>query len=179
MSAAAVLPRRARTESRRAFGRAAGTDLPRAVHGAPRRLDRQRRAAVDRDGLHFSTTGLQWVVNAYTITFAGFLMLGGRAADLIGRRRMFFAGTALFSIASLLCAFASSRGLLIAARSLQGIGGAVLSPASLAIITTSFSEGAERNRALGVWGAMAGWAPPRVRCSGESSRRRLAGRRSS
>ncbi len=107
-------------------------------------------------GLHFSTTGLQWVVNAYTITFAGFLMLGGRAADLIGRRRMFFTGTALFSIASLLCAFASSRGLLITARSLQGIGGAVLSPASLAIITTSFSEGSERNRALGVWGAMAG-----------------------
>ncbi len=109
-----------------------------------------------RSGLHFSTTGLQWVVNAYTITFGGFLMLGGRAADLLGRRRVFFAGVALFSTASLLCAFASSRGLLIGARALQGFGGAVLSPASLAIVTTSFAEGAERNRALGVWGAMAG-----------------------
>jgi EmrB/QacA subfamily drug resistance transporter len=110
-----------------------------------------------RGGLHFSTTGLQWVVNAYTITFGGFLMLGGRAADLLGRRRVFLAGTALFSVASLLCAFASSRGLLIGARTLQGLGGAVLSPASLSIITTSFEEGAERNRALGVWGAMAGF----------------------
>jgi EmrB/QacA subfamily drug resistance transporter len=109
-----------------------------------------------RDGLHFDTTGLQWVVNAYTITFGGFLLLGGRAADLLGRRRVFLAGTALFSFASLLCAFASSRGLLIGARGLQGLGGAVLSPASLAIITTSFAEGTERNRALGVWGAMAG-----------------------
>jgi EmrB/QacA subfamily drug resistance transporter len=110
-----------------------------------------------RGGLHFSTTGLQWVVNAYTITFGGFLMLGGRAADLLGRRRVFLAGTALFSLASLLCAFANSRGLLIGARTLQGLGGAVLSPASLSIITTSFAEGAERNRALGVWGAMAGF----------------------
>lgn len=110
-----------------------------------------------RNGLHFGTTGLQWVVNAYTITFGGFLMLGGRAADLLGRRRVFLAGTALFSLASLLCAFASSRGLLIGARAAQGLGGAVLSPASLSIITTSFSEGAERNRALGVWGAMAGF----------------------
>ncbi len=109
-----------------------------------------------RSGLHFSTTGLQWVVNAYTITFGGFLMLGGRAADLLGRRRVFLTGTALFSFASLLCAFASSRGFLIGARALQGIGGAALSPASLAIITTSFAEGAERNRALGVWGAMGG-----------------------
>jgi EmrB/QacA subfamily drug resistance transporter len=109
-----------------------------------------------RGGLHFGTTGLQWVVNAYTITFGGFLLLGGRLADLLGRRRVFFAGTALFSFGSLLCAFASSRGLLIGARGLQGLGGAVLSPASLSIITTSFAEGRERNRALGVWGAMAG-----------------------
>jgi EmrB/QacA subfamily drug resistance transporter len=109
-----------------------------------------------RDGLHFGTTGLQWVVNAYTITFGGFLLLGGRLADLLGRRRVFLAGTALFSFGSLLCAFASSRGLLIGARGLQGIGGAVLSPASLAIITTSFAEGSERNRALGVWGAIGG-----------------------
>jgi EmrB/QacA subfamily drug resistance transporter len=107
-------------------------------------------------GLHFGTIGLQWVVNAYTITFGGFLLLGGRAADLLGRRRMFLAGTALFSASSLLCAFADSRGLLIGARALQGFGGAVLSPASLSIITTSFAEGSERNRALGAWGAMAG-----------------------
>jgi EmrB/QacA subfamily drug resistance transporter len=109
-----------------------------------------------RDGLHFGTTGLQWVVNAYTITFGGFLLLGGRLADLLGRRRMFLAGTALFSLGSLLCALASSRGLLIGARGLQGIGGAVISPASLAIITTSFAEGPQRNRALGVWGAIGG-----------------------
>ncbi len=109
-----------------------------------------------RSGLHFSPTSLQWVVNAYTITFGGFLMLGGRAADLLGRKRVFLVGLAVFSGASLLCALASSRGLLLGARALQGFGGAVLSPASLAIITTSFREGAERNRALGTWGAMAG-----------------------
>jgi EmrB/QacA subfamily drug resistance transporter len=109
-----------------------------------------------RDGLGFSTTGLQWVVNAYTITFAGFLLLGGRAADLLGRRRVFLAGTALFSAASLVCAVANSPGLLLGARALQGIGGAVISAASLAIITTSFEEGAPRNRALGFWGALGG-----------------------
>jgi EmrB/QacA subfamily drug resistance transporter len=109
-----------------------------------------------RSGLRFSTTGLQWVVNAYTITFGGFLMLGGRAADLLGRRRVFLAGTALFTVASLLCALASSRGLLLGARALQGFGGAVISPASLSIIATTFAEGPSRNRALGVWGAMAG-----------------------
>jgi EmrB/QacA subfamily drug resistance transporter len=106
------------------------------------------------DGLHFSTTGLQWVVNAYTLTFAGFLMLGGRAADLLGRRRVFLAGTALFALSSLACALADSRDLLIAARALQGFGGAVLSPATLAIITSSLEEGPERNRGLGMWGAM-------------------------
>jgi EmrB/QacA subfamily drug resistance transporter len=109
-----------------------------------------------RDGLHFSTTGLQWVVNAYTLTFAGFLMLGGRASDLLGRRRVFIAGTALFVLSSLACALADSRSLLIGARTLQGIGGAVISPASLAIIATSFKEGRERSRALGVWAAMGG-----------------------
>src|SRR5271170_2172008 len=90
-----------------------------------------------RDGLHFSTTGLQWVVNAYTLTFAGFLLLGGRASDLLGRRRVFMGGVALFVISSLACALAGSRGLLIGARTLQGLGGAVIAPASLAIITTS------------------------------------------
>jgi EmrB/QacA subfamily drug resistance transporter len=109
-----------------------------------------------RHGLHFSTTGLQWVVNAYTLTFAGFLMLGGRAADLLGRRRVFVAGTALFALSSLACALAASRGLLIAARALQGFGGAVLSPATLSIITSSLPEGRERNRGLAAWGAVGG-----------------------
>jgi EmrB/QacA subfamily drug resistance transporter len=109
-----------------------------------------------RHGLHFSTTGLQWVVNAYTLTFAGFLMLGGRSADILGRRRVFLAGTGLFALASLLCAVSDSRGLLIGARALQGFGGAVLSPATLAIITSSLPEGRERNRGLAAWGAIGG-----------------------
>jgi EmrB/QacA subfamily drug resistance transporter len=107
-----------------------------------------------KDSLGFSTNGLQWVLNAYTLTYAGFLLLGGRAADLFGRRRMFFGGTLLFSAASLLCAVAPTSEALIAARSVQGIGAAFLSPATLAIITTSFDEGAPRNRALGAWGAV-------------------------
>jgi EmrB/QacA subfamily drug resistance transporter len=105
-------------------------------------------------GLHFSTTGLQWVVNAYTLTFAGFLMLGGRCADLLGRRRVFLGGTALFAASSLACALADSRGLLIGARALQGFAGAMMSPATLSIITSSLPEGPERNRGLGMWGAM-------------------------
>ena len=109
-----------------------------------------------RDGLHFSTTGLQWVVNAYTITFAGFLMLGARAADLLGRRRVFLAGAALFALSSLACAVAASRGVLIGARALQGFGGGIVSPASLSIITAAIPEGPERNRALGYWGAVGG-----------------------
>src|SRR3954449_12179772 len=107
-----------------------------------------------KDSLGFSTNGLQWVLNAYTLTYAGFLLLGGRACDLFGRRRMFFGGTLLFSAASLLCAVAPTSEALIAARSVQGIGAAFLSPATLAIITTSFDEGAPRNRALGAWGAV-------------------------
>lgn len=109
-----------------------------------------------RAGLHFSTTGLQWVVNAYTLTFAGFLMLGGRSADLLGRRRVFLTGVALFSLSSLVCALADSRGLLIGARGLQGFAGAVLSPATLSIITSSLPEGRERNRGLAAWGAVGG-----------------------
>jgi EmrB/QacA subfamily drug resistance transporter len=105
-------------------------------------------------GLGFSTTGLQWVVNAYTLTFAGFLMLGGRFADLIGRRRVFITGTFLFSVSSLACALASSRGMLLGARSVQGFGGAILSPATLSIVTSSFEAGPARNRAVGLWGAM-------------------------
>ncbi|HWE13748.1 MAG TPA: MFS transporter [Solirubrobacteraceae bacterium] len=107
-----------------------------------------------RTGLGFSTTGLQWVVNAYTLTFAGLLMLGGRAADLLGRRRVFLAGTAMFALSSLACAVASSRGLMIGARGVQGIAGAVSSPATLSIITSTLPEGRERNRGLALWGAM-------------------------
>jgi EmrB/QacA subfamily drug resistance transporter len=109
-----------------------------------------------RGSLNFSTAGLQWVVNAYTLTFAGFLMLGGRASDLLGRRRVLLAGIALFTLASLACALSTSAGMLIVARTVQGVGGAVISPASLAILTTSFTEGRERNRALGVWAAIGG-----------------------
>jgi EmrB/QacA subfamily drug resistance transporter len=107
-----------------------------------------------RDGLHFSTTGLQWVVNAYTLTFAGLLMLGGRSADLLGRRRVFLAGTTAFALSSLICALASSRGLLIGARGVQGLAGAITSPATLSIITSTLPEGRERNRGLGLWSAM-------------------------
>lgn len=109
-----------------------------------------------RNGLHFSTTGLQWVVNAYTITFAGFMMLGARAADLLGRRRVFVAGLVLFTLSSLACAMAQSRGMLIGVRALQGFGGGIVSPATLSIITSSIPEGPERNRGLGLWGAIGG-----------------------
>ncbi|HYT30009.1 MAG TPA: MFS transporter, partial [Actinomycetota bacterium] len=105
--------------------------------------------------LHFSASGLQWVVNAYTLTFAGFLLLGGRAADLFGRRRMFLLGLGMFTVASLLGGLAQNQAMLLAARALQGLGGAVLAPATLTILTTSFSEGAARARALGVWSAVA------------------------
>jgi EmrB/QacA subfamily drug resistance transporter len=109
-----------------------------------------------REDLGFSATGLQWVVNAYTLTFAGFLMLGGRAADLIGRREVFAAGLLLFALASLAGGVAQTDGMLIAARAAQGLGGAIVAPATLSILTTTFTEGPERNRALGLWGAMGG-----------------------
>jgi EmrB/QacA subfamily drug resistance transporter len=108
-----------------------------------------------RSSLGFSQTGLQWVVNAYTLTFAGFLLLGGRAADLYGRRRIFILGLALFSLASLAGGLAQDQGTLIAARAIQGLGGAVLSPATLTILTTTFREGPARSRALGIWSAVA------------------------
>jgi EmrB/QacA subfamily drug resistance transporter len=107
-----------------------------------------------RNGLGFSTTGLQWVVNAYTLTFAGLLMLGGRSADLLGRRRVFLAGTTMFALSSLACALADSQGLLIGARAVQGVAGAISSPATLSIITSTLPEGPERNRGLALWGAM-------------------------
>ena len=106
--------------------------------------------------LHFSRDDLTWVVNAYTLTFGGFLLLGGRMADLLGRRRMFMLGLVVFSLASLAGGLAQSETWLIAARAVQGLGAAIVSPAALSIITTTFSDGAERNRALGIWGAVAG-----------------------
>jgi EmrB/QacA subfamily drug resistance transporter len=106
--------------------------------------------------LDFSQDDLSWVVNAYTLTFGGFLLLGGRLADLMGRRRIFIAGLVLFSLASLAGGLAQSDVWLIAARAVQGLGAAIISPAALSLITTMFAEGAERNRALGVWGAVAG-----------------------
>src|ERR1700682_219994 len=106
--------------------------------------------------LHISRDNLTWVVNAYTLTFGGFLLLGGRLADLLGRRRMFMIGLVVFSLASLAGGFAQSEAWLIVARAIQGLGAAIVSPAALSIVTTTFSEGAERTRALGVWGAVAG-----------------------
>jgi EmrB/QacA subfamily drug resistance transporter len=109
-----------------------------------------------KHALHFTEDGLQWVVNAYTVTFAGFLLLGGRAADLLGRRRVFVFGLVLFSLSSLAGGLADSRTVLIVARLLQGLGGAVVAPASLSIITSTFTEPRERHRAVGIWGAMGG-----------------------
>jgi EmrB/QacA subfamily drug resistance transporter len=110
------------------------------------------------EALSFSEADLAWVVNAYVIAFGGFLLLGGRAADLLGRRRVFMAGLALVGIASLAAGFADNQGQLIAARAAQGLGAAIVSPAALSIITTLFQDGAERNKALGAWGAVAGSA---------------------
>jgi EmrB/QacA subfamily drug resistance transporter len=109
-----------------------------------------------RGDLGFSAANLQWVVNAYTLTFAGFLLLGGRAADLIGRRAVFIAGLVVFGLASLLGGLAQSDTMLVAARGVQGLGGAIVAPATLSILTTAFSEGEDRNRALGLWAAMGG-----------------------
>src|SRR2546422_7885970 len=106
--------------------------------------------------LHIAESTVQWVITAYAITFGGFLLLGGRLADLLGRRRIFLVGLVLFTLASRACGLASSAGVLIAARAVQGLGAAIVSPAALAIVTTTFDEGAERNKALGIWGALAG-----------------------
>src|SRR5437016_9819710 len=106
--------------------------------------------------LHFSQESLQWVVTAYSILFGGVLLLGGRLADLLGRRRLFMAGLVLFTASSLLDGLAWSEGSLITFRALQGLGAALLSPAALSILTTTFEEGRERNLALGIWGAASG-----------------------
>jgi EmrB/QacA subfamily drug resistance transporter len=109
-----------------------------------------------KSDLGFSQTGLQWVITAYAILFGGTLLLGGRLADLLGRRRMFMAGLALFAVSSLLSGFAWSSGSLIGFRALQGLGGALLAPAALSLLMTTFAEGRERNLALGIYGAASG-----------------------
>jgi EmrB/QacA subfamily drug resistance transporter len=109
-----------------------------------------------KSDLHFPQASLQWVISAYAIVFGGFLLLGGRLADVLGRRRLFLAGLFLFSASSLLCGLAWSEGSLIGFRAVQGLGGALLAPAALSILMTTFSEGRERNLALGIWGAASG-----------------------
>jgi EmrB/QacA subfamily drug resistance transporter len=108
---------------------------------------------IGRD-LHFSETSLQWVVTAYALTFGGFMLLGGRAADLLGRRRIFMAGLALFTAASLGAALSTGEVSLIAARAVQGLGAAIMLPSALSIVMNMFAEGAERNKALGIWGGL-------------------------
>jgi EmrB/QacA subfamily drug resistance transporter len=109
-----------------------------------------------KSDLHFSATNLQWVISAYAILFGGALLLGGRLADLLGRRRLFIAGLTLFAVSSLLCGLAWSEGSLIAFRAVQGLGGALLAPAALSLLMTTFAEGRERNLALGIYGAASG-----------------------
>jgi EmrB/QacA subfamily drug resistance transporter len=107
-------------------------------------------------GLHFSEQNLLWVLNAYALFFGGFLMLGGRIADKLGRRRVFMTGVVLFTLASLFCGLATSSAWLVTSRTVQGLGAAILSPAALSILTVTFQEGPERNKALSIWGAIAG-----------------------
>jgi EmrB/QacA subfamily drug resistance transporter len=111
--------------------------------------------SIQRD-LDIAESTVQWLITAYAITFGGFLLLGGRMADLLGRRRIFLLGLTIFTLASLVCGLANSAGLLIGARAVQGVGAAIISPAALSIVTTTFEEGAERNKALGIWGALGG-----------------------
>ena len=126
--------------------------------------------------LGFSESSLQWVVTAYSILFGGMLLLGGRMADLLGRRRLFMAGLALFTASSLLDGLAWSEGSLIAFRSLQGLGAALVSPAALSILTVMFAEGRDRNKALGIWGAVSGSGALPACSSAARSRARSAGR---
>src|SRR5207237_2420818 len=107
--------------------------------------------------LGFSQQNLQWVISAYALVFGGFLLLGGRAADVLGRRRIFLGGLVVFTVASLLAGLAWSEASLIGARALQGLGAAIISPAALSMVSTTFREGRERNIALGVWGAVGGF----------------------
>src|SRR5947208_1936300 len=111
-----------------------------------------------RRALHFSVAGLQWVPSGYLLTYGGFMLLGGRAADLLGRRRVLVAGVIVIGISSLIGGFAGSAGVLVGARLAQGLGAAMTLPAALSILTTSFKEGQERNTALGIWGGVGGLA---------------------
>src|SRR6266496_4213215 len=111
-----------------------------------------------RRDLGFSQQGLQWVPSAYLLTYGGFMLLGGRAADLLGRRRVLVAGTVVIGVSSLVGGFAGSAGVLIGARLVQGLGAAMMLPAALSILTTSFKEGSDRNKAIGIWGAVGGLA---------------------
>jgi EmrB/QacA subfamily drug resistance transporter len=111
-----------------------------------------------RHNLHFSIQSLQWVLSGYLLTYGGFMLLGGRAADLIGRRRLLVAGTSVFAVSSLTGGLAGSEGMLIGARLAQGVGAAMMMPAALSILTTSFTDGTDRNKALGAWGGVAGLA---------------------
>ena len=133
--------------------------LLRSLPGRPddraRRDDRRRGAAVDPDDLGFSETSLAWVVNAYLLTFGGFLLLGGRLGDLFGHRRLFLIGTTLFTLASLACGLSNSQEFLIAARAVQGIGGAIVSAVALSLMMTLFTEAADRAKAMGVFGFVA------------------------
>ena len=109
-----------------------------------------------QEDLGFSASGLQWVVSGYALTFGGLLLLGGRAGDLLGRRRVFMVGLALFSVFSLLCGLSTSSGMLVAMRLLQGAAGAILSPSVFSITSVTFEEGSERNKALGILGGVSG-----------------------
>ena len=129
--------------------------------------------------LGFSQANLQWVISAYALVFGGFLSLGGRTADLLGRRRIFMLGLVVFTIGSLLCGLAWSDASLIGARAIQGLGAATISPAALAILMTTFAEGRERNIALGVWGAVGGFGAAAGSCSAACSRTRSPGSGSS
>ena len=129
--------------------------------------------------LDFSQENLQWVISAYALVFGGFLLLGGRLADVLGRRRVFMIGLVIFTVGSLLCGLAWSEGSLIAARALQGLGAATISPSALSILTTTFREGRERNIALGAWARSAASAPPRASSSAGSSSTCSRGRGSS
>jgi MFS family permease len=135
--------------------------------------------AIQRE-LALSPAGLAWVVDAYLLTFGGFLLVGGRAADLLGRRRLFLGGLALFTLASLACGLSTVGSQLILARSAQGLGAALVSPAALALVTDLYAEGPRRNRALGVWGSMGGGRTPVrrwLRRDGLRARRRTHTRR--
>src|SRR5438034_5431911 len=111
-----------------------------------------------RRDLGFSEQGLQWVPSGYLLTYGGFMLLGGRAADLLGRRRVLVTGTVLIGVSSLIGGFAGSSGVLVGARLAQGLGAALMLPAALSILTTTFKEGSDRNKALGIWGGVGGLA---------------------